>query len=91
MGCYYRPPSDTLADVENFIVKLDSSVNQATSYDSSVVILIGDFNSKHKFWHPEGVNNTAGIHLFDLLNKSDFVQWLSFGQVYLASKQVISP
>ena len=70
LGCCYRPPSST----SDFYNKLESSLENVADKD---VILLGDFNAKHKQWCREDPTNRHGIALKELMDSLNFVQLCS--------------
>ena len=56
VGCCYRPPSST----NIFYQYLESVIDKAAEID---IVLLGDFNAKHKDWYSEDVTNSHGSAL----------------------------
>ena len=65
VGCCYRPPSST----NIFYQYLESVLDKAAETD---IVLLGDFNAKHKDWYSEDVTNSHGSAL-DSFNMSQLV------------------
>ena len=71
---YYRPPVENLNSVQNFIDSFDQSVTDALKIDHDVLIITGDFNAKNKEWFRDGITNTSGRHLYELLVEHNLTQ-----------------
>ncbi len=74
---YYRPPDDRLATVQHFCTCFDQTLSDALKIDHDILIITGDFNAKNKEWYRDGITNTCGRHLFNVLfdhNLSQLIQ-----------------
>ena len=67
VGCCYRPPSST----NIFYQYLESVLDKAAETD---IVLLGDFNAKHKNWYSEDVTNSHGSALKDLMDSFNMSQ-----------------
>ena len=70
VGCCYRPPSSTM----NFYNTLELTLDKIAERN---VILVGDFNAKHRDWFSGDATNSHGATLKDLMSRFDMVQTCS--------------
>ena len=59
IGCYYRPPTSSTADVEDFISSLELTFGDL-DLSSSDVVLVGDFNAISSTWCSSDRTNLPG-------------------------------
>ena len=70
LGCCYRPPNSTAA----FFSKLEQVLEKVAKKD---ILLVGDFNAKHKDWFIGDNTNCNGQTLKDLMDRFDMTQLCS--------------
>ena len=70
LGCCYRPPNSTAA----FFSKLEQVLEKVAEKD---ILLVGDFNAKHKDWFIRDNTNCNGQTLKDLMDRFDMTQLCS--------------
>ena len=70
LGCCYRPPNSTAP----FFSKLEQVLEKVAEKD---ILLVGDFNDKHKDWFIGDNTNCNGQTLKDLMDRFDMTQLCS--------------
>ena len=77
LGCFYRPPSSLVGDIEEFARCLEMSLDKVDLLRHRVVI-VGDFNATSPSWHSTDTYNAAGKHLESALSQSGLHQCVDF-------------
>ena len=76
VGCVYRPPSSSSADVEHFVDCMDAT--EKVDHRSSHVAIVGDFNATSPQWCSTDVFNAAGRRLDPFFLRLGLHQAVSF-------------
>lgn len=72
---FYRSPSQTSAEVDDFSLKLSNIINLMNSEKPHLITLCGDFNARSPLlWSGDPVENSAGKHIADLCINNCFEQ-----------------
>ena len=74
IGIIYRPPGQSVVELNQFASELDQTLTKLTAKPNSTIILLGDFNAKCSDWLQGSPTNAAGTLLSDLLAKHDLYQ-----------------
>ena len=74
IGAYYRPPNQTAADRDSFLVKLEQSVSTVLEENPKSVVIVGDFNDRCVKWDDTHSSSELGTKLYDLVADNGLTQ-----------------
>ena len=74
IGCCYRPPGQSAAEIELFINNLYTSLNLSYMDNFSSIMLLGDFNDRCRSWDLPHTDSELGNKLLNLTKSLNFSQ-----------------
>ena len=77
MSCFYRSPSQTEDEFDNFISGFERTCSSIALEAPLSSFILGDFNAKCTNWWPKGVNNAYGLELFNSSTLQGYSQVIS--------------
>ena len=70
----YRPPGATALQVDNFIDKFSTQVENAMNENADALIMVGDFNDRCTHWDDRHERSEMGLKFYDYLNDLNLFQ-----------------
>ena len=77
VGCVYRPPSSSIADINDFARCLELALDNV-DHRRFQTVLVGDFNATSPSWCPSDTYNVAGLALEPVFHQLGLSQCVDF-------------
>ncbi len=74
VATYYRPPGQRVNAIDNFIEKLEESLNLALACNPDLLLIMGDFNDRCRAWNSDHADSELKLKLFDLVQQNGLFQ-----------------
>ena len=74
IGAGYRPPKQSVDEVDNFISLLQESLDRIFHRKFESIVLLGDFNDVCTDWEADHNSSDLKLKLYDLINVNDLHQ-----------------
>lgn len=74
IGVYYRPPNQTAADRDLFLLNLNQTLLTVFEENPKTVLIMGDFNDRCVLWDDNHSSSELGNKLYDLVTGNGLTQ-----------------
>ena len=74
IGVYYRPPNQSAADRDTFLVKFSQTVASVLEENPKSILIMGDFNDRCVHWDDNHSSSELGTKLYDLVTDNGLTQ-----------------